>query len=124
MKTMQRSPDIEGVFHLYATEVSSRNRPALSGYRPAQKIHENYFTTGEHKYLDVVELVPGSSALVEVWFITPEAYPRCLWKGREITVHEGERAVGALKVVRIFSEILLGDPASFSQKWKSPTGLE
>src|SRR5512144_19729 len=98
---MNRAPDIEGVFHLLAT--GGRNTPVKSGYRPVHKLYDNYMTSDLHKYLNVDEAAPGHSVAVAVSFITPEAYPHSLWKGREITVLEGEHIVGTLKVIKVLN---------------------
>lgn len=115
---MERAPDIEGVFQLSSTE--GRNTPVKTGYRPAHKLHENYSTSGVHQYLDVAEVAPGEAARVAVWFITPEVYPRSLWKGREITVHEGERTVGILKITRVINPNLRGKAATYDSEWVAP----
>lgn len=119
---MNRAPDIEGVFHLLAT--GDRRTPARSGYQPEHKLYDNYLTSGLHKYLGVDEVAPGDSVQVAVWFITPEVYPHSLWKGREITVSEGERKVGTLKVTRILNPNLRGKAATYNPVWSEPLGLK
>jgi translation elongation factor EF-Tu-like GTPase len=118
---MQRSPDFEGTFHLLAT---GRRTPVASGYRPQHAIHENYQTSGEHTYLDREILELGQSAPVAVRFITPHVYPRCLWEGRELSVQEGVRVVGLLKVTHIINESLRVTPASYNSVWVAPPGLK
>lgn len=93
-------------------------------YRPQHKLYDNYWTSGLHKYLDVEEVVPGGTARVAVWFITPEVYPHSLWKGREITVGEGEHAVGTLKVTRVLNPNLRGKAATYNSVWSEPPGLK
>jgi elongation factor Tu len=120
---MNRAPDIEGIFHLLQAE--GRETPVCSGYRPVHKLYENYLTSGEHKYLDVAEVAPGSTARVAVWFVTPEVYPCSLWKGREITVSEGgQRIVGTLKVVRVLNPNLRGKASTYNPVWTAPPGLK
>lgn len=116
---MNRAPDIEGVFHLLAA--GGRHTPVQSGYyRPQHKLYDNYLTSGLHKYLDVDRVVPGGAARVAVWFVTPEVYPHSLWKGREITVSEGEHAVGTLRVTRVLNPNLRGKAATYNPVWTKP----
>ena len=117
---MERPPDFEGVFLL----LPGRGAAVQSGYRPQHVIHSNYQTSGEHKYLDVAKVNPGESARVAVRFITPEAYPRCLWKGRELSVQEGSRIVGRLTVTSILNEALRVTLESYSPVWVEPPGLQ
>ncbi len=70
---MQRGPDFEGTFHLFA---DGRRGPVYSNYRPQHAIHDNYQTSGHHNYLDRECLHPGDIAKVDVWLITPQIYPR------------------------------------------------
>lgn len=115
---MKTPPDIEGVFHL-----ASDHRTVVSGYRPEHTIHENYQTSGEHTYLNRESVGPGESANVEVRFLTPEVYPRCIWEGRVVSVQEGARVVGTLKVTRICNESLRVAQAQYKSQWVEPAGL-
>lgn len=119
---MNRAPDIEGVFHLLA--VGGRSAPVKSGYRPQHKLYDNYLTSGVHSYLDAEGVVPGGTARVAVWFITPDVYPHSIWKGREIVVSEGEHAVGTLKVTRVLNPNLRGKAATYNPIWSEPPGLK
>ncbi len=108
--TMHHSPDVEGIFHLFA---SGRSNPVYSNYRPQHAVHDNYQTSGNHHYLDGACVYPGESMKVAVWLITPQVYPHCLWEGREIKVLEGARHVGNLRIVQVFNQILRVDPQDF-----------
>ena len=119
---MDGSPDTGGIFHLLAS--GARRGPTFSGYRPVHKLHENYFTSGEHKYLDSDQVPLGGSARVAVGFITPEVYPRSLWKGREVTVHEDEYLTSTLKVTRVLNPNLRGSAANYNPLWTEPLGLK
>lgn len=81
---MKGLADIEGV-----SQLSPSHSRVISGYRPQHAIHDNYQTSGEHTYLDQESVGPGESAKAEVRFITPEAYPCCVWEGRVLSVQEG-----------------------------------
>ncbi len=76
-----------------------------------------------HQYLDAEEVAPGGAARVAVWFITPEVYPRSVWKRREIAVHEGERLVGMLKVTKVTNPTLRGSAATCPPLWVEPASL-
>jgi translation elongation factor EF-Tu-like GTPase len=82
----------------------------FSGYRPSHKVHDNYLTSAQHEYICVNQVAPGETAVVKVWFITPEVYPQCLWCCREIDVQEGKHVVGKLIVTKILNKILEGSP--------------
>ncbi|MET3118772.1 translation elongation factor EF-Tu-like GTPase [Undibacterium sp. GrIS 1.8] len=106
---MNRPADAEVVFRLLATKSGGKDRPIMSGYRPAYAIRENYWTSTNHAFLDVSELDPGNSARAHIWFLTPEVYPNSLWIGREIPVAEGNRVIGNAVVVAIFNPLLLAE---------------
>jgi elongation factor Tu len=118
---MQRAPDFEGTFSLSS---SGRTTGVASGYRPQHSIHENYQTSGEHTYLDRELVEPGQSASVAVRLITPQAYPRCLWEGRILSVREGERIVGHLEVTRVINEALRTSADAYNPVWVEPPGLK
>ena len=44
-----------------------------------------------------------------ITFVSPEAYPHCLWEGKKIPIQEGERVVGYATVLKVFNELLLGE---------------
>lgn len=119
---MNRLHDVEGIFHLLPD--GGRSLPVHSGYRPAHKIYENYLTSGIHEYVDSDSVAPGKTVQAKVWFITPEVYPGSIWDGREITVHEGERVIGSLKITRVLNPVLKGEPAKYNPIWTVPPGLE
>jgi translation elongation factor EF-Tu-like GTPase len=122
-QTIGRPADIEGVFHLFGS--GGRSAPAFSDYRPAHRLHENYFSSGVHEYLDSDRIHPGESRRVAVWLITPHVYPACLWEGREIGVYEGEHSqVGLLRVTEVRNPILRGTPERYKSVWTIPPGLE
>lgn len=95
-----REPDIEAII------TCQRNIPFFDGYRPAHLVKADYLTTGIHKYYGRDSVKIGESVLGTITFITPEAYPHCLWEGKEITIQEGNRVVGYAIVVKIFNELL------------------
>ena len=117
---MQRAPDFEGTFSL---SLGGRSTGVSSGYRPQHLVHDNCQTSGEHTYLDRQALEPGQSAHVAVRLITPQAYPRCLWEGRILSVREGGRTVGHLQVTRIINEALRTSVDSYNPVWVEPPEL-
>jgi elongation factor Tu len=117
---MTRKPDCIGVFSLFPTTQSGRIGFVSSGYRPQHLIHENYQTSATHEYVGVNRVNPGESASVNVWFITPEVYPGCIWPGRVLVVLEGSRQMGTLEIVEVMNPILRGIPETFQSIWAPP----
>ena len=97
-----RGPDVEVVFEFNGT----RMYPAHDGYRPAHLVNETYLTSGVHHYYDMQKVPIDGTAKGTITFITPEAYPSCLWIGKKINIQEGERVVGYATIVKIFNNIL------------------
>ncbi len=121
---MNQPHDIEGTLQLLATQQGGRQTPALSGYRPQHKLHDNYHASGQHTYLGTGQVAPGETANVAVTFATPDVYPHSLWVGREIDVLEGPRVVGKLTVTHILKPILRGNAETYSPIWVEPPGLD
>ena len=42
-----------------------------------------------------------------ITFITPEAYPHCLWPGKVLPIMEGSRVVGQATVITVLNPLLL-----------------
>ena len=101
-----REPDVEAEITLFPTEAGGRQGPAFSGYRPGHKVRDDYITSGEHQYIGRAELAPGETALGTITFLSPEAYPHCLWVGREIDIQEGSRVLGRARITKIYNAIL------------------
>jgi translation elongation factor EF-Tu-like GTPase len=104
----RRLPDVEAEIHFLHTDQGGRQGPAISGYRPAHVVRDDYHTTGFHDYLDVDEAKPGDTVRATITFITPDVYPGTLWVGKVIAVQEGSRVVGHAKITKIFNEVLRG----------------
>lgn len=99
---MERYPDIEVLFEFN----NARNFPAKDGYRPAHLIVKDYLTSGVHHYHSIDAVPPGGAAKGTITFLTPEAYPHCLWVGKRIKIQEGSRVVGYATVLKIYNPIL------------------
>lgn len=95
-----REPDIEAII------TCKRTNSFHSGYRPVHLVKDDYLTTGIHQYYEKDTIESGESSLGTITFITPEAYPNCLWKGKEIAIQEGSMVVGYAVVTKIFNPIL------------------
>ena len=93
-------PDIEAII------TCKRKIPFYNGYRPEHLVKEYYLTTGIHQYYGVECIPNGESALGTITFITPEAYPHCLWEGKAINIQEGSNIVGRAVIIRIFNNLL------------------
>ncbi len=96
------SPDVEVIFEFNGT----KTRPVRNGYRPAHLVTDSYLTTGIHRYDDVDIVAPDGTAKGTITFISPSAYPHCLWVGKKIPIQEGERIVGYATVTKIYNPIL------------------
>ena len=101
-----REPDIEAEIAFIKTEDGGRRSPCTSGYRPAHLVKEDYLTTGVHQYYGKELVFPGETTIGTITFITPEAYPHCLWQGKRMNIQEGNKIVGYATVVKIFNELL------------------
>lgn len=102
---MNNSPDVLVLFEFNDV----RKHPAKDGYRPAHLVNENYLTTGVHHYFDVDEVAPNGTAKGTITFITPEAYPHCLWNGKRIRIQEGGKIVGYATVIDVLNPVLLAE---------------
>ncbi len=103
----ERDPDIEAKVTLLSTKDGGRKLPSGTGYRPAHLVREDYLTTGVQHYIEQDTLRPGESCFANIWFITPEAYPKSLWVGKNIQFQEGGRVVGYAEVKKINNTVLL-----------------
>jgi elongation factor Tu len=101
-----RQPDIEAEVTLLATAEGGRSTPAKSGYRPNHLVFPDYLTSGHHEYKDKEQVLPGEPAITEIWFLTPDQYPKSMRVGKVIRVQEGSRLVGHAKVLKIYNEVL------------------
>jgi elongation factor Tu len=104
MKTniIDSEPDVEVFFEFNGV----RKVPIYDGYRPAHLIKDNYLTSGIHHYYNVTTVLPNETAIGTITFITPEAYPSCLWIGKKINIQEGERIIGFATITKILNPIL------------------
>ena len=98
----ERSPDVEVVFEFN----DIKTKPIYDGYRPAHLVKDDYLTTGIHKYNEVECVYPNTRVKGTITFITPEAYPNCLWIGKEIIIQEGSIVVGKATVVKVLNKTL------------------
>ena len=95
-------PDVEVIFEFNYV----RHTPVSSGYRPAHLINDDYLTSGVHHYYSDKLVYPGESSVGTISFITPEAYPHCLWIGKKIRIQEGAKVVGYATITQIFNMLL------------------
>lgn len=98
----ERPPDVEAFFSFNDV----RKSPARDGYRPAHRLTDTCLTTGVHHYYDVGSVPPGASARGTITFLSPEAYPHCLWVGKRIPMQEGAHVVGYAVITRIDNPLL------------------
>ena len=99
---LDRAPDVEVIFRFNG----EKSRYITDGYRPAHLIKDGYLTTGIHHYYNT-DLIPSNgTATGTITFITPEAYPHCLWKGKCINIQEGGKIVGYATILHIYNKLL------------------
>ncbi len=98
-----QEPDVEVLFEFNGI----RKNPSADGYRPHHLITDKYLTTGVHHYYDVQTVAPDGTAKGTITFLSPEAYPHCLWIGKKINIQEGARVVGCATILQIFNSVLL-----------------
>lgn len=98
----EEEPDVEAFFEFNGT----RKTPAADGYRPAHLVVDNYLTTGVHHYYAVDSVHPNGTAKGTITFLSPEAYPHCLWIGKKINIQEGAHIVGYATITKIFNPLL------------------
>lgn len=99
---MNRSLDVEVIFEFNGT----RKNPANDGYRPTHLVTEHYLTTGIHHYDGVASVPPNGTTTGTITFLTPEAYPHCLWIGKRISIQEGAHIVGYATITNIYNPLL------------------
>lgn len=103
----ERGPDVEVIFEFNGV----RKNPAYEGYRPQHLVNDAYLTTGVHHYYEVNSVLPNGTAKGTITFLSPEAYPHCLWVGKRINIQEGARIVGYATVTHIFNPLLKSEKA-------------
>lgn len=98
---MEIKADIEAMFEFEGW----RKGKIFKGYRPSHLIKEGYLTTGVHDYYGLDDNF-GEKIIGTITFISPEKYPKCLWRGKKIAMYEGSKLVGYATVTKIFNPIL------------------
>lgn len=102
---LEQEPDVEVLFEFNGT----RAHPVSDGYRPHHMVTNDYLTTGIHHYHDVQTVPPNGTAKGSITFISPEAYPHCLWVGKRISIQEGARIVGYATILKVLNPLLQSD---------------
>ena len=98
----EQDPDVEVLFEFNST----RMHPVHDGYRPHHLVKDAYMTTGVHHYYGVTDVPPDGTAKGTITFLSPEAYPACLWVGKVINIQEGEKVVGYATITKVINPIL------------------
>ncbi|WP_312476757.1 hypothetical protein [Neobacillus sp.] len=99
--------DIEAKITFLKADEGGRTSPVYSGYRPAHLVNEDYLTTGVHHYYNKEKVELGETVLGTITFITPDAYPNCLWIGKIISIQEASHIVGYAEITKVFNESLI-----------------
>jgi translation elongation factor EF-Tu-like GTPase len=98
----ERAPDVEALFEFNGV----RAHAAHDGYRPQHLVNDTYLTSGVHHYYGTAQAAPNTTAKGTITFISPEAYPHCLWVGKRISIQEGTKVVGCAVITKIFNPLL------------------
>ena len=98
----ESAPDVEVIFEFNG----ARKNPVISGYRPMHLVKEDYLTTGLHRYYGAETVAADGTAEGTITFITPEAYPHCMYIGKQINIQEGKRVVGTATVTKVLNPLL------------------
>ncbi len=93
-------------FELTVASADGTRRTVRSGYFPHYRVRSDYLTSVLHQFIDAEEVSTGETARANVWFLTPEAYPGCLWVGRVLEVAESTNIVGSATIVTIMNGTL------------------
>jgi elongation factor Tu len=106
MTHFHRPPDAETLMEFLPTFEGGKERSVRSGYRPLHLVAGGLLTSGHHEYIDKVSVAPGESAKAQIWFLSPEHDPDCIWEGRVIRVQKGSRLVGHSTIMKVFDALL------------------
>lgn len=90
--------DVEAIFRF------NEGRGIYEGFRATHLVNDTYLTTGEHHYYEKDEQTSEAKGTIE--FISPEAYPHCLYIGKKIKMYDGSTCIGTAEVTQIFNPIL------------------
>jgi hypothetical protein len=118
MSRPPKAPDAIVLFELVGGTLDQKRKTVLSGYRPIYDVRPDYWTSVHHEFIDWAGVSTGGSGLAEVWFLSPEAYPKSLWIGRLLRVAEGSRVVGSARVQEIINSILVGSASDLTSSWE------
>jgi hypothetical protein len=111
---MTRPPhpaDARVLFKLTSLTFEGLEKRVYSGYRPVYAVRPDYWPSVHHEFSSAAGVATGEEVSAEVWFLTPEAYPKTLWVGRELAVAEGSREVARATVAEVFNRVLKRDDA-------------
>jgi hypothetical protein len=111
-------PDAIVLFELTSSTYDGKRKTVVRGYRPAYKIRPDYITSTHHEFLDRETVSTDEAAHAEVWFLSPEAYPKSLWVGRSLEVVEGSRVIGSAQVLEILNKNLAGSEDYLEGTWE------
>lgn len=95
--------DIDAKITFLKAKEGGRTTPVFSGYRPAHLVNGSYLTTGIHHYYDKEKVELGETVLGTITFISPEAFPSCLWVGKRISIQEASHIVGYAEITKVFN---------------------
>ncbi len=113
-----KPPDAIVTFELTSNRYDGKRKTVVCGYRPTYRIRPDYLTSTHHELIDLDVLSTGESCRAEVWFLSPEAYPKSLWIGRLLEVTEGSRPVGRAQVLEILNPELAGSEEYLKGAWE------
>lgn len=113
-----KPPDAIVTFELTSKTYDGNPKTVVCGYRPTYSIRPDYLTSTHHEFIDRDALSTGETCRAEVWFLSPEAYPKSLWVGRLLEVTEGSRTIGRARVLEILNVELAGSEDYLKGTWE------
>ena len=100
-----KEPDILAEIEYYSADYFT-NKEYLStehSIRADHLIKDDYLTCGQHYYFEEKKIYPKQKYKAQINFISPEAYPHCLWIGKKIKIQRGSYVMGEAIVTEIYN---------------------
>lgn len=111
MKNKMNNIDIKATLE----DLGVRKTAIFSGIRPTIKVKEDYLTSALIEFES--DMVDGFVNEVNIWFISPEHYPKSLWVGKRLEIYEGARVIAYATVTEIINKMLNNQTVKFEDKY-------
>ena len=97
------SADYLGEMYLMPTKEGGRSGPVGHNYRPQHFIEGNYYTSGAIRLIGRYILWHGETGQVYSQLLSPESYKGLARPGDIISLHEGSKKIGEVKILEIYN---------------------